>query len=179
MSSTATIQIRPVGETDRPLLARWISDPRYLANIRSVSTADGLEELLERLISSPEEHEALFLERNGVPCVLMELMWINYTDGTIEVDLLFDPTRPAKGLSTAAYIRAIARYLFLQRKFRKIYSFIYEDNVRSLRIFGKLFDIEATVPYPKGNSVVQAYVLGADRTNMLRVYPAKSNLENL
>ena len=156
--TVGSLEIRAVKKTDRKLLEEWVAHGEYAEKVRASDSSQDLSSVVADLLAGDKEHECLLIESDGKVRALVELLWPNEIDKTVEVDFSLVPSSYLTPFLIVPVLRILGRYIFKERGYRKIYSFIYSDNEKSVRLFSRFFHREATLPFSRGASVVEAHI---------------------
>ena len=137
------VRLRPLEETDVPLLTRWYGNPdiRHWLHLSEDSddmlTEDAHRERYERLRADPARALWRIDTLDGQPIGSLTLFDINRVHGRAELGVMIgEKDRWARGYGTDA-IRLALRYAFDHLGLRKVYLITDEDNERGIRCYEK------------------------------------------
>ena len=126
--------LRPLMESDIPLLQKWINDPdvrQFLKRIFPAMEADE-REWLERTHKNPDKDVVLMIVVDDQPIGTMGLHGINWKDRVATTGAMIgEKSYWGKGYGTDAKM-ALLNYAFNTLGLRKIMSRVYAFNHRSL-----------------------------------------------
>ncbi len=126
--------LRPVLESDVPLLMKWINDPRVRQFIQNAfPLGEGAErEWVANLSKRSDTNMVLMIEVNGKAIGNMGVHQINWKDRTATTGAIIGEVEYwGKGYGTDAKM-ALLEYLFNTLNLRKVMSHVYAFNKRSL-----------------------------------------------
>jgi RimJ/RimL family protein N-acetyltransferase len=126
--------LRPLLESDIPLLQKWINDPdvrQFLKRIFPAMEADE-REWLERMHKNPDKDVVLMIIVKGQPIGTMGLHDINWKDRVATTGAMIgEKSFWGKGYGTDAKM-ALLNYAFNTLGLRKVMSRVFAFNKRSL-----------------------------------------------
>lgn len=126
--------LRPLQESDIPLLKKWVNDPEVRQFLKRIvpATDKHEHEWLERLHKSTDKEVVLMIEVNGRPIGTMGIHGINWKDRTAGTGAMIGEKEFwGKGYGTDAKM-ALLNYAFNTLNLRKITSRVVAPNKRSL-----------------------------------------------
>jgi RimJ/RimL family protein N-acetyltransferase len=142
-----TFDVRPVTAADRATLSAWFEDPELQSILDDAAlTADGVREKVATLLPSaaPQPRALGFLLlAAGRPVGLLHLLFVNWRSGTAEVDLFLAGADVRDSPLGGAALMAAGTVVFEQLHLQKVYAFVYEDNLRSVRTLTAFMTVEA------------------------------------
>ncbi len=127
------IVLRPILESDVPLLMKWINDPRvrhFVSN--AFPKMEGVErEWVANLSKKSDSHIVLMIEVDGKPIGNIGVHGINWKDRTTTTGTLIGEVEYwGQGYGTDAKM-TLLEYLFNTLNLRKVMSHVYAFNKRS------------------------------------------------
>ncbi|MDE2188612.1 MAG: GNAT family N-acetyltransferase [Patescibacteria group bacterium] len=127
--------LRPILESDIPLLMKWINDPEVRRFVKRVFPAMESDERdwIKRLHDKSGSDIAIMIEVKGKPIGTMGIHGINWKDRTATTGALIgEKNYWGKGYGTDAKM-VLLDYAFNVLNLRKIMSRVFAFNYRSLR----------------------------------------------